>query len=58
MTKAAVNNMVWWLATELKPHNIRVNGIAPGVVRSEMTRFLFENDWGKQLSRREYAEPE
>jgi NAD(P)-dependent dehydrogenase (short-subunit alcohol dehydrogenase family) len=36
--KAGVHNMVRALALELAPHNIRVNGIAPGLTETPLTR--------------------
>src|SRR5262249_21739486 len=40
MTKAAVISLTKRLALELGPHNINVNAIAPGFVRTEMLQFL------------------
>ena len=37
MTKASLNNMVEWLAMELMDDNIRVNGIAPGIIPSKLS---------------------
>jgi len=37
MSKAALDNMVKWLAVELMAYSIRVNAIAPGLVVTEMT---------------------
>ena len=36
MGKAALDNMVKSLAAELLPDNIRVNGIAPGLVKTKL----------------------
>eukprot|EP00347_Sterkiella_histriomuscorum_P003799 403362895 len=36
MTKAALNNMVKWLAQELSADNIRVNSICPGLTDTQM----------------------
>ena len=41
MSKAAVRQMVASLAGELAPHRIRVNGVAPGNIDTEMTRACF-----------------
>ena len=38
MGKAAIVNMVEWLAHELMDYNIRVNCIAPGVTRTNMIK--------------------
>ncbi|CDW85350.1 dehydrogenase reductase sdr family member 4 [Stylonychia lemnae] len=43
MTKAAMSNMVVWLAQELEPDNIRVNGINPGMVNTNMTPVKLRN---------------
>ncbi len=40
MTKAAVLAMTRGLARELGPHGIRVNAIAPGVVKTHFSQFL------------------
>ncbi|NOZ78879.1 MAG: glucose 1-dehydrogenase [Acidobacteria bacterium] len=42
MTKAAVLAMTRGLARELGPHGIRVNAIAPGVVKTRFSKFLTE----------------
>ncbi|WP_240416019.1 SDR family NAD(P)-dependent oxidoreductase [Paenibacillus periandrae] len=42
--KTAVSGMVRGLASELSPHGIRVNSIAPGWIDSSMTRKAFEGD--------------
>lgn len=39
-SKGAVDMMVKTLAVALAPHGIRVNGLAPGLVRTEATRWL------------------
>ena len=36
MGKAAITNMVQWLAQELMDYNIRVNAVGPGVTRTNM----------------------
>lgn len=42
-SKFAVNGMTLSLARELGPSNIRVNGVAPGVTRTDMVAALPEN---------------
>ena len=45
MTKAALDNMVRWLAQELMADDIRVTGIAPGLIKTEFSGALWkEND--------------
>jgi NAD(P)-dependent dehydrogenase (short-subunit alcohol dehydrogenase family) len=43
MAKAALDQMVRNLALELGPHNIRVNGIAPGTTRTDLARPLWDD---------------
>lgn len=43
ISKAADLQLVRNLAVELGPHNIRVNAIAPGVIRTDFARALYEN---------------
>lgn len=43
MSKAADMQLVRSLAVELGPANIRVNGIAPGLIRTDFARALWEN---------------
>jgi NAD(P)-dependent dehydrogenase (short-subunit alcohol dehydrogenase family) len=43
MTKAALDNMVIWLAKELMDDGIRVNGIAPGLIKTEMSGPFWKN---------------
>lgn len=43
-TKAAIDGITKSLAKELGPSNIRVNSIAPGVIDTDMNRFLSEKD--------------
>ncbi len=43
MTKAACINAMQTLAVELGPHNIRCNTIAPGMIRTDMTRALMDD---------------
>jgi dehydrogenase/reductase SDR family member 4 len=42
-TKAALNNMVKFLAQELRVDGIRVNGIAPGLINTEFSELLVNN---------------
>jgi NAD(P)-dependent dehydrogenase (short-subunit alcohol dehydrogenase family) len=42
--KTAVSGMVRGLASELSPHGVRVNSIAPGWIESSMTRKAFNGD--------------
>lgn len=49
ISKGAIDMMVKTLAVALAPHHIRVNGLAPGLVRTYQTRWLDErkqqHDW-------------
>lgn len=47
-TKAAVNSLTMNLATKLAPYNIRVNAIAPGFFRTNMTAYLEKPEFKKQ----------
>jgi NAD(P)-dependent dehydrogenase (short-subunit alcohol dehydrogenase family) len=42
--KTAISGMVRGLASELSPHGVRVNSIAPGWIESSMTRKAFDGD--------------
>ncbi|GAB1214456.1 hypothetical protein ATERTT37_003619 [Aspergillus terreus] len=44
LSKAAANQLVKILSTYLAPHDIRVNGIAPGLYRSDMSQSNFQED--------------
>ncbi len=44
ISKAADMQMARNLAVEFGPHNIRVNSIAPGLVKTDFARALWEND--------------
>ena len=46
MTKAALDNMVVWMAQELMSDDIRVNGIAPGLIMTEFSGVLWKNNEG------------
>ncbi len=48
ISKAADMQLVRNLAAELSPFNIRVNGIAPGLVKTDFARALWENDEVRQ----------
>lgn len=43
ISKAADLQLVRNLATELGPHNVRVNAIAPGVIRTDFAKALWED---------------
>lgn len=44
LSKAADFQLARNLAVELGPHNIRVNCIAPGLIRTHFSRALWENE--------------
>jgi NAD(P)-dependent dehydrogenase (short-subunit alcohol dehydrogenase family) len=44
VAKAGLNNLTQYLATELAPHGIRVNAIAPGFFPAEQNRQLLSQD--------------
>ncbi len=44
MTKAALDNMVIWLSKEFMDDNIRVNALAPGLVKTEFAGVLWKNN--------------
>ena len=46
--KSAMLGMVRTLATELSPHGVRVNAIAPGWIDTDMSRKAFEGDPGRK----------
>jgi len=46
--KSAYVGMVRALATELSPHGIRVNALAPGWIETDMSRGALENDPGRR----------
>jgi NAD(P)-dependent dehydrogenase (short-subunit alcohol dehydrogenase family) len=55
-SKGAVDALTRVLATELGPHGINVNSIAPTVFRSPLTSWIFaDNDNGKEVRRRNIA---
>ena len=43
MTKAALDNMVVFLANELMADGIRINGLAPGLIKTEFSGPLWNN---------------
>ncbi|XP_010530038.1 PREDICTED: uncharacterized protein LOC104806573 isoform X2 [Tarenaya hassleriana] len=51
-SKGAVNIMTRMMALELGEHKIRVNSIAPGLFRSEITGTLMEKGWLKKVAER------
>jgi dehydrogenase/reductase SDR family member 4 len=55
MSKAAEHHLVRNLAAEWGPQNIRVNAIAPGLIRTEFARALWEDD--RRRAEREQATP-
>jgi NAD(P)-dependent dehydrogenase (short-subunit alcohol dehydrogenase family) len=55
MSKAADHHLVRNLAAEWGPKNVRVNAIAPGLVRTEFAKALWEDD--KRRTEREQATP-
>ncbi|CDW74099.1 dehydrogenase reductase sdr family member 4 [Stylonychia lemnae] len=46
MTKAALDNMVVWLAQELIPDDIRLNAISPGLIKTEFSGPLWKDNQG------------
>jgi NAD(P)-dependent dehydrogenase (short-subunit alcohol dehydrogenase family) len=42
LTKNALIKIARGLATQLGPFNIRINGIAPGVIKTDMTKLIFD----------------
>jgi dehydrogenase/reductase SDR family protein 4 len=55
MSKAADHHLVRNLAAEWGPKNVRVNAIAPGLIKTEFARALWEDD--KRRVEREQATP-
>ncbi|KAF3665187.1 putative transcription factor-like [Capsicum annuum] len=51
-SKAAMDSMTKIMALELGEHNIRVNAIAPGLFKSEITEKLVQKDWLKNVATR------
>ena len=44
VTKTALFGLTRALSVELGPKNIRVNCVAPGLIRSDFSRLLWENE--------------
>ena len=60
-SKAAVHQLTKSLAAEWAPHNIRVNAIAPGYVKTEMSPVdepQFRQHWIDDVPMKRYATPE
>jgi len=55
MSKAAAHHLVRNLAAEWGPKNVRVNAIAPGLIRTEFARALWQDD--ERRAAREAATP-
>ncbi|PHT59900.1 hypothetical protein CQW23_02263 [Capsicum baccatum] len=51
-SKAAMDSMTKLMALELGEDNIRVNAIAPGLFKSEITQELMQKDWLKYIATR------
>ncbi|XP_019254367.1 PREDICTED: uncharacterized protein LOC109233070 [Nicotiana attenuata] len=51
-SKAAMDSITKIMALELGEYNIRVNAIAPGLFKSEITEKLVEQDWLKNVATR------
>lgn len=51
-SKAGINAMTKVMALELGMYNIRVNAVAPGLFRSEITAGLMEKDWLNTVARK------
>ena len=56
MTKAALDNMVRWLAQELMADDIRVTGIAPGLIKTGFSKALWKGN--KNLDERSLGTPD
>jgi NAD(P)-dependent dehydrogenase (short-subunit alcohol dehydrogenase family) len=60
-SKAAVHQLTKSLAAEWAPHNIRVNALAPGYVKTEMAPVdqpEFRRHWIEDVPQQRYASPE
>ncbi|CAD5316097.1 unnamed protein product [Arabidopsis thaliana] len=49
-SKGGVDTMTRMMAIELAVYKIRVNSIAPGIFRSEITQGLFQKEWLKKVT--------
>jgi NAD(P)-dependent dehydrogenase (short-subunit alcohol dehydrogenase family) len=49
LAKSTLIKITRGLATQLGPFNIRVNAIAPGVIKTDMTKLIFENPQAQQF---------
>lgn len=57
ISKAAGNQVVRNLAVEWGPHNIRVNAILPGLVKTDMARVLWDSPEGRERIRTRFPIP-
>lgn len=55
--KAAAEALVRYLATELAPHGIRINCIAPSIVETDAVRTLFGDETKKLMDHAAHANP-
>ena len=55
-TKAALNNMVEWMAKELMEDNIRVNALSPGLIATEFSGVLWKDN--KAVDPKKIGKPE
>ncbi|RID65193.1 hypothetical protein BRARA_D00409 [Brassica rapa] len=51
-SKGGVDTMTRMMAIELGVYNIRVNSIAPGLLKSEITQGLMQKEWLKNVTER------
>ncbi|KAG2325704.1 hypothetical protein Bca52824_008432 [Brassica carinata] len=51
-SKTGVHTMTRMMAVELGAYNIRVNSIAPGILKSEITQGLMQKEWFKKVNER------
>jgi NAD(P)-dependent dehydrogenase (short-subunit alcohol dehydrogenase family) len=57
ISKAADNQLVRNLALEWGKHNIRVNALLPGLVKTDMARVLWDSDVGRERIRTRFPSP-